>query len=489
MAIHTLLFALLLNASSAPAGDPPRLTVAVAPAALGAGIGDAWLGDALAHALAGRLWHADSINALSARQLKAAMRSANVAPAALTDAKVAGQLARELGADLIVASKLDAPKTGALQLALTVFTREGRVDKRATVFGKPTALLALEQDAADVLASVLPKPAAKNVRAAAPATTEAGFRAAYEGLVLTDGQSLGPRAADANVPSALTPEVLARAKTLLNKAIAAEPKLTVAYAGAAVVAMLENDPGLTAAKLAAVADDPYGALAASFVYMRRGNFEQAIRTLQAAIRAHPGFLHARGTLGQLYNHFGRFREARATFEAYAKVAPHQPWVLAQVGYTLAKQKKLKEAVAITQRALALAPDSPALLTELASRHIDAGELDKAATALERVLAKDPNNARAQVRLGYVHLQNNADRKAVSITEEALPHLDSTRQRRELAYAHLNLARAWGRLGQYDVALEQLAAAKAAGLRDCGEIEGDPRLARFRADPRYQKAKF
>src|SRR5262249_26349137 len=151
--------------------------------------------------------------------------------------------------------------------------------------------------------------------------------------------------------------------------------------------------------------------------------------------------------------------------------------------------KMDDAIAATQKAVALFPESPDLLTELASRYIDAENYADAATTLERAHKLQPEDGRIFVRLGYVYLLQGKDAQAVKMTEKGLTFLDANRERRELLYAHLNLARAWGRMGEYDVALEQLTESKKFGLKDCSELEADPKLAKFRADARYQKAKF
>ncbi len=480
--------AALLAVVLLPAVGLARPTVGVAPFAA-ATAADAWIAEGLSHGLSGRLYDLPDTNVLTVRQAAAALRALGAEPAALANSATATKLMRELGATRLVTGKLKA-KGDKLTLDLQVW-EGGTARLKRTVIGSRAALASLERLAAEPLAAALAAPDTAAFVAAGTTANDVAWAKLFEATALLGKQSLSPRAADPSVPPVLSEAELGRVKQLFGEAQAADPQLVVASAGLAVVLSLggEVEAADAAAAAAKGGRGPLPTLAASFVALRKGDPDRAIAVLREAVAQQPGFLHARGTLGQLYNHYGRFREARATFTAYAEIAPELPWPRAQLGYTLAKQHKFDDAVAATQKALELAPDSPELMAELASRYIDAERLDEAKSTLERALKLAPGDARLLVRLGYVHLLRGEDTLAIQHTEKALKLLDPARQRKETAYARLNLSRAWGHLGQFDVSLEQLEAARKAGLPDCREIEADPKLARLRADARYQKAKF
>ncbi len=472
-----------------PAAPPPKvgpLTLAVAPFTATSPRDD-WMAEGLAHALSGRLYELPQDNALTLRQVAAAMRARHLT---VLDEPSARIIAREVGADTLVFGRLTSKPTNALELSLIVLTGEAPA-KTLTVSGSRTAPVALERAAAKELAAALGLTEATRFVERVVTTSDAAWAALFQAVHGTAKQSLSPRAADASVPSTLSAAEQSEARQELAAALKADPTLGPAHALVAILDALAGDTSGASAALekAKGGQGPLPALAAVFVAMRRGDFEAALGLLQRAVDEQPGFLHARGTLGQLYAHLGRFREARATFAAYVARAPRQPWAHAQLGYALSKLKKIDEAVAATEKALALSPDSPELLIELASRYIDAQRYDDAQSALLRAQQQRPRDARLLVRLGYVHLLRGDEEGAIQVTEKGLRHASGSDSQRDLAYAHLNMARAWGRLGQFDVALEQLELARQRGLSSCDEIEADELLAKFRADPRYKRARF
>jgi len=223
--------------------------------------------------------------------------------------------------------------------------------------------------------------------------------------------------------------------------------------------------------------------------MREGRYDDAAAILKSAISRHPGFLHARGYLGELYNHLGRRREARKAFQDYATVASKQPWVLAQLGYTKSKLGDHIGAIADTLAAVKLLPNSPSLLIELASRYIDARKLTGAQDALEHARQLFPSEARIYVRLGYVYLLQGRDDLVVPTSEKGLSLAQFQDRKRDRAYAHLNIAHALGRQGKLDDAFKHLLKAKQEGIRSFAELDHDPRLRPLREDPRFSKGKY
>jgi tetratricopeptide (TPR) repeat protein len=131
------------------------------------------------------------------------------------------------------------------------------------------------------------------------------------------------------------------------------------------------------------------------------------------------------------------------------------------------------------------PESPSLLIQLASRYIDANKLAGAEDALRHALELFPNEARVYVRLGYVYLRQDKLELAIPISEKGLSLAEFANRRRDRAYAHLNLARAYGRQGDLDLAFEHLAEAREYGITSFAEVKSDPQLGALRADPRYK----
>jgi tetratricopeptide (TPR) repeat protein len=144
-------------------------------------------------------------------------------------------------------------------------------------------------------------------------------------------------------------------------------------------------------------------------------------------------------------------------------------------------------VARTSNAVKLSPDSAFLWIELASRHLDANQLPDAEGALQNAIRLDPDAAVAYVRLGYVYLMQGNTTACAEVSEKALAQLgtpSTTRDKRDAAYAHLNLAVAKGRDAQLDAAFTHLTEARKLGLDEFGELEKDPKLDKLRSDPRF-----
>jgi len=225
-------------------------------------------------------------------------------------------------------------------------------------------------------------------------------------------------------------------------------------------------------------------LATSFVHVRKGESEHAAEILRIALIERPGFLHARGYLGELLATQKKHKEALAVFDEYLTEVPGQPWVLVQRGYSKGKVGDHGGAIADTLAALALVPGAPAFRVELASRYIDAGKLEEARELLAKLVAEHPDMAVAYTRLGYVHLLLGDDRRAITVTEKAVGYGSYGQRRRDLAYAHLNLARAHGHGGAIDRAIAHLEKAVSLAAISLGAVDRDPKLEALRKDARY-----
>lgn len=212
-----------------------------------------------------------------------------------------------------------------------------------------------------------------------------------------------------------------------------------------------------------------------WVVSRHHDIDLAIETLENAIARQPGFLLARGYLGEALVALERFEEARAVFSAYLEAVPNQPWVTAQIGHVTAKLGKLDEAKKRTQEALRIAPFDPELMLEMASRHIDAQEYGEAITILKRISS---NEARGEVhlRLGYAYLLEGDYPSAERELRTAIRKATALSEWRTRGRARYNLAKMWMRSGMPEKALTELREAIAEGYRDLGIFEGDPDFA-------------
>ncbi|MEO1171095.1 MAG: tetratricopeptide repeat protein, partial [Myxococcota bacterium] len=264
-----------------------------------------------------------------------------------------------------------------------------------------------------------------------------------------------------------------------------------AYAGLGMVEILQDQPVAARKHLEQCTavwgeHQPTAVLASYYMRLRQDRFEDAARILENAVGQHPGFLHARGYLAELYFQTGQYKKAISAYGDYIAVVPRQPWALAQRGYALSKIGDTDGAIADTIKAVDLLPQSPTLLIELASRYIDAGKLIGAEDALRHALELHPDEGRIYVRLCYVHLLQRNDEMAIPLCEKALTLSDAPSRQRDRAYAHLNLGQALGRAGKTDAALGHLEQAKKLGVTRWSGLETDPALETLRKTKRYRR---
>lgn len=451
-----------------------------------------WIGPAIAGALALRIHQQDELGALTLRQINAAMRHDRLRRGDLVDPDKAVQLGRQLGADVLVTGTYEA-RWPDIDIHLTILSPQQKRKKilsKQQLSGGLDDLLSLEAKIAEALAKAL---GAKQPDVS-PGTFGTDNLRAWRAVTLAtevlNWQSLSPRAADPNAQLRLPEATIKDSQRQLIEATKLAPNFGEAWALLGVTQALLKDTGKAwksfgrATSLGA-GHHPTAVLGSSFVRMREGRFDDAATILRNAIGKHPGFLHARGYLGELYNHRGRHREALKAFQGYQAAVPKQPWVMTQVGYSQARLGDHRNAIANTIAAVGILPGSPSLLLQLASRYIDAKKYIGAEDALLQLTKLHPQIARGYVRLGYVYLLQGKDELAIPITEKALVQAQRGHSDRDKAYAHLNLTRAYGHLGRLEEAFHHLGEAKRIGVVSLDELSADPKLKTMQQDPRFE----
>ncbi len=450
-----------------------------------------WIGSGLAHALNLRIYAQPGLNAMSLRQVRAAARNDGLDLANAADPAVASALGRQLGADTMVVGAYEVKGQSVILDLMVLQPGGGQILLEGVIRGTLDGLVKLEAEVAKKVAQALGAKQPDVSLGAFGTTSVEAWKEVTSGLGGTSWQSLSPRNASARKPRVLDDETLKRVEEHFRRATELDEDYGEAWAGLGLVAALRDDfeaarQHLTQATAVSGAHQPTAVLATHYSLLRQGRAEDAAKVLEHALAIHPGFLHARGYLAELYVQLGRYDDAVKAYDDYLAVAPRQPWALAQRGYVRAKLGDTTEAIADTIKAVDLLPGSPTLLIELASRYIDAGKLIGAEDTLRHALELHPNEGRIYVRLCYVYLLQENDEVAIPLCEKSLTLNGSAERRRDRGYAHLNLAQAYGRKGQLDLAFDHLAKAEAEGMRRFGALERDPALAKMRSDRRFSK---
>ena len=212
---------------------------------------------------------------------------------------------------------------------------------------------------------------------------------------------------------------------------------------------------------------------------------QAVGALEEMVAKHPGFLLARGYLGDALNVMKRHEDALKVFESYLDAVPNQPFVMGRIGYTLSKLKRTDEAIDWTKKALRLAPTDPELLLELASRFVDAKKYTDAETILRRLVADGGARGEVHLRLGYALMLQGKHGIAEGEFHRALAKSRRVSEWRTRGRARYDLAKLWMRQDVPDNAIRQLRLAVDEGFKAFELFKKDPDFKTLLNDSRFK----
>jgi tetratricopeptide (TPR) repeat protein len=466
---------------AAPAKAPPPTLLVVPFHVVGEGAKDsAWIGVAAAEQLLGRANASKALSWLSLRQLNAVLKRRDQTLEEVSGGAQLFQLSAAMGASHAIAGKITAGGPTVRIEALLVTSADGQVVDSAEAEAPPDKLAAAFAQIGDKLFTALkikgkgPPPPTGD-----PAAMKAGV-ACIEKLL---PQPLGPRARPV-----LPAEDVDEARMFCEAALKADKKYPLARAGLALVRVNQGDAkkGLQEARAAgAGGKEPLAALVEYYALSQMDKPKDAVGALEKAVKANPGFLHARGYIGEHYNVNKEYAKALKAFEEYLGRCPGHPWVRAQIGYSKARMGNVDAAIDTTADALASDMDNAEIAIELASRLIDAGKLEEAAVAVGTALAATPPRPLAHLRLGYIRLLQGKLDDAIPALQRAIADAKQADEFRTRGIAHYDLGRVFARQGKKDAALAELEASRKEGhppVIGCAE----PDLASLAAEPRFTK---
>ena len=223
-----------------------------------------------------------------------------------------------------------------------------------------------------------------------------------------------------------------------------------------------------------------------WVLSRYYNTDQALEILEDAIDIYPGFLLARGYLGESLNAMRRSDDALKVFEAYLAQVPDQPWVMGQIGYTYAKLRNSQAAVEWTQKGLRANPGDGVLQLMLASRMVDSNRLKDSVSILRKIINEGNRRGEVYLRLGYSLLLLEEYNEAERFFQTALQRSKDATEWRTRGRARYDLAKLWMRMDNPNNALRQLRMAISEGFRNLRYFELDPDFEPLQNDRRFKK---
>lgn len=422
------------------------------------------------------------------KQLNRALEHYERALADRSEAARRAALAAAFGADRVIFSEVSLGKKARMTLRI----ESPRNKRPKKVSFEAAGLLPLLEAMPAQLARLLKKGGVSAKRrsdsGAVPSTKSMPallkYAACHQRLIR---QPIGIR-----FPVVLDKTNIDRAVALCKEARKLDPKLLEVDAALAFAYALKGDQANAQKMLATVKKSkktrylPLYWIGKFWALSRFHHPDLAARALREAIEQRPGFLLARGYLGDTFAAMKRFDDAYGTFEQYLKLVPAQPWVMGRLGYISAKRKDLKGAISWTQRALRTAPTDSELLLEMASRYVDAGEHKKAITILKRLIGEGAARGEVYLRLGYAQLKLGNLAAAEKELLRAIEKASRAAEWRTRGRARYDLAKLWAQSGLREKALEQLQLAVDEGYRDRAVFEGDPDFAQLKKDPRFER---
>lgn len=278
-------------------------------------------------------------------------------------------------------------------------------------------------------------------------------------------------------PTLLEERELEGARAACKKATEVAPASDDAWAGYAFALALWGDDKAAIDALAKVKDGkdvPQYWLARFWLVTRYRSSAEGAEVLREAIAQRPGFLLARGYLGELLHAIRDDRGALEAWQGYAEVVPQSPFALAKVGYAQARLGRTTEAIATTRKALSFYPESRDLQLELGSRYIDAKRWDDAVATLGALAAQPGTKGETLVRLAWAELQRGKADAAEKLLRQALERATGPTEWRTRGRARFDLAAICLGAGRQDCVDQEIDRALREGYEPRPGI--DPKLA-------------
>lgn len=135
----------------------------------------------------------------------------------------------------------------------------------------------------------------------------------------------------------------------------------------------------------------YALLNLSTVYNIVGKNDEALNSLEKAIKNDPKNERIYYNMALIYNEIGNKEAAEKSFSKSIELKSTNPRVYYNYGLILNENKKFKEAVAVLQKGLTINPSATELLYALTFVHIQTKNIDKALQTAMKLKQLDPNN--------------------------------------------------------------------------------------------------
>ena len=218
--------------------------------------------------------------------------------------------------------------------------------------------------------------------------------------------------------------------TAATAVVFAAATATVAGSLAGCVPSSEDPPAATGDS----DSDPAVLYDRSLILIERGRVDEAIQTLDEALRLDPDSPQLLTQRGIAYERAGRLDRAMTDYAAAIGVDPAYPPALNNRAAMLGRRREFDAAIADLEASVAADPKQPLAWRNLALAKIDSGRIDEAGSDLDIAAQLDPEDAETVRLLGLVQRHRKDYVRARQLFEEAIG-LDSRN-----AAAHADLGR-------------------------------------------------
>jgi tetratricopeptide (TPR) repeat protein len=167
-----------------------------------------------------------------------------------------------------------------------------------------------------------------------------------------------------------------------------------------------------------------------------------------AVEAEPGCSICQGGLGSAFFRLKLFPLAKEKYELALALRPDRVWVHSEIGLALQSMGDFEAAMNHHRIAVARYPKDPTLLVNMAIALLYQRRYAEAVPLLEHASRIDPNHVPTLVNLGVGLIGTGQPEKALTLL------LRAVNLRPEEPMVHLNLARAYLTLGEYEAARKE-----------------------------------
>ncbi len=153
--------------------------------------------------------------------------------------------------------------------------------------------------------------------------------------------------------------------------------------------------------------------------MAQGNFTEALRYFQEAVRLDPQHALYLTARGYAFLHSGDLEAAQSDFQKAAVIRPKYDWAHIGQGDVLYQKKEYASAIAVYRKALDLGGDQAELYRRLCDAYFGLQEYDRALEQIEKLIKEQKKNHQAWYRRGLAYFYLGDYARALASYQQAL----------------------------------------------------------------------